>query len=175
MGPEIISERFPHVVSAVFDNEQRARDAAAALAAKGSLSNEQIDVVEPNDPGLSHKVEPESEAIFQTILRSHAILGVVGVVAGLILAGILIGAGFAFATSFPGWLLGIFAVIGGAIGMLVAGLVSARPDHQYVVTETRDAAKHGKWTVVAHARDMEEKNRVDELLKQYSEEVTESL
>ncbi|MDG4867967.1 hypothetical protein P8631_08140 [Guyparkeria sp. 1SP6A2] len=173
--PEIISERFPHVVDAVFHDERRARDAAAALAAKAGLSNEQIDVVEPNDPQRAEKLEPESPEIFRTILRSHAALGVIGAVVGLILAGILVGAGFDFAQTRPGWVYGILGVVGGLLGMLGAGVVSVRLDHERVIAETRDASTQGEWTVVAHARDEDEKRRADEFLEQFAKEVTESL
>lgn len=172
---EIISERFPHKVSAVFHNERRARDAANALAAKAGFSSDQIDLVDPHDPQLAHKVEKDSGAIFSTILRSHAVLAVVGAVAGLILAGVFVGAGFDWATTSPGWVYGVFAVVGGAIGMLGAGLVSIRPDHEPVIAETQGASKHGEWTVVVHARDEDEKHRADELLEHYSKEVVESL
>lgn len=171
----IISERFPHVVDAVFHDERQARDAATALAAKAGLSNEQIDVVEPNDPQRAEKLEPESSEISRTILRSHAALGVIGAVVGLILAGIMVGAGFDFAQARPGWVYGIFAVVGALIGMLGAGLVSVRLDHERVIAETRDASTHGEWTVVAHAHDENEKHRADELLKEYSRAVSQSL
>ena len=176
MAPaEIISERFPHVVDAVFHDERRARDAATALATQVGLSDEQIDVVRPNDPQRAEKLEPESSDIFRTILRSHAGLGVVGAVVGLIIAGILVGAGFDFAQTRPGWVYGILAVIGGLIGMLGAGMVSVRLDHERVIAETRDASTQGEWTVVAHAHDEDEKARVGELLKDYSGTVSGSL
>ncbi|KTG16208.1 MULTISPECIES: hypothetical protein [unclassified Guyparkeria] len=171
----IISERFPHVVDAVFHDERGAREAATALAAKAGLSDEQIDVVRPNDPQRAEKLEPESADIFRTILRSHVALGVIGVVVGLILAGILIGAGFDFAQARPGWVYGIFAVIGGLFGMMGAGVVSVRLDHERVIAETRDASTHGEWTVVAHADSEDEKHRASELLKEYSGKVSESL
>ncbi len=174
---EIISERFPHVVDAVFHDERRARDAATALAAKAGLSNDQIDVVEPNDPQRAEKLEPESSEISRTILRSHAALGVIGAVVGLIFAGILVAAGFDFAQTRPGWVYGILAVVGGLIGMLGAGVVSVRLDHERVNAETRDASTHGEWTVVAHAHahDEDEKHRAEELLREYSKQVNESL
>lgn len=172
---EIISERFPHKVSAVFHDARRARDAANALGAKAGFSSDQIELVDPNDPQLAQKVEKESGAIFSTILRSHAVLAIVGAIAGLILAAVLVGAGFDFAQTRPGWVYGILAVVGGAIGMLVAGLVSIRPDHEPVITETEDASEHGEWTVVVHARDEDEKHRADELLEHYSKKVAESL
>ncbi|WP_322522258.1 hypothetical protein SR882_05115 [Guyparkeria halophila] len=171
----IISERFPHLVDAVFHDERRARDAASALAAKVGLSTEQIDVVEPNDPQRAEKLEPESSEISRTILRSHAVLGVIGAVVGLILAGILVGAGFDFAQTRPAWVYGILAVIGGLIGMLGAGVVSVRLDHERVIADTRDASTHGEWTVVVHARDEDEKHRADELLREHSQRVNESL
>lgn len=173
--PEVISERFPHMVEAVFHDQDLARDAATALAAKGGLSNDQIDLVEPNDPQRAAKLEPGSSSIFHTILRSHAALGVVGGVVGLILAGVLVGAGFDFAQTRPGWVFGIVGVVGVVIGMLGAGLISVRPDHEPAIAQAKDASKHGEWTVVAHARDEDEKHRADELLKEYSGQVRESL
>ncbi|MBN2872174.1 MAG: hypothetical protein JXJ30_04610 [Halothiobacillaceae bacterium] len=172
---EIIRERYPHLVDAVFDDSRRARDAASALVTQGGLSDEQVDVVEPNDPRQAAKLEPESSSIFRTVLRSHALLGLAGVVLGLVLAAMLISAGFAFAQTRPGWVYGIFAVVGGSIGMLLAGLVSARPDHEPVIAQTVDAANHGRWTVVVHARDEDEKLRANEVLKAHSEAVRESL
>ncbi|MFO7581077.1 hypothetical protein [Guyparkeria sp.] len=118
---EIISERFPHKVSAVFNDYGRARDAVNALAAKAGFDSDQIELVKPHSRELSSKVEREIGAIFSTILRSHAALGVIGAVAGLILAGVLVGAGFDWATTTPGWVFGVFAVVGGAIGMLGGG------------------------------------------------------
>ena len=172
---DIISERFPHVVDAVFHDERRARDAATALATKAGLSEEQIDVVRPNDPQRAEKLEPESSEIFRTILRSHAGLGVIGAIVGLVFAGILVGAGFDFAQTRPAWVYGILAVIGGLIGMLGAGMVSVRLDHERVIAETRDASTQGEWTVVAHAHDEEEKARAGELLTDYSGTVSGSL
>lgn len=172
---EIISEQFPHKVSAVFNDAGRARDAVNALAAKAGFASDQIELVEPHDQNLSSKVERDSGAIFSTILRSHAILGIIGAVAGLILAGILVGAGLDWATTSPGWVFGVFAVVGGAIGMLGGGLVSIRPDHERVITDAEDASEHGRWTVVVHARDEDEKHRADELLERHSKNVAESL
>lgn len=172
---EIISERFPHKVSAVFHDARRARDAATALTAKAGFSSEQIELVDPHDPELAEKVEKESDAIFSTILRSHALLAIVGAVIGLILAAVLVGAGFEFAQTRPGWVYGILAVVGGAIGMLAAGLVSIRPDHEPMIAKTEDASEHGEWTVVAHVRDEDEKHRADELLEHYSKDVAETL
>ncbi|MFI9652122.1 hypothetical protein [Guyparkeria halopsychrophila] len=172
---EIITEEFPHKVSAVFHDARHARDAANALAAEGGFSSDQVELVEPHDRHLSSKVERESGAIFSTMLRTHTILAIVGAVAGLVLAGVLVGAGFDWATTSPGWVFGVFAVIGGAIGGMAAGLISARPDHEGVITDTQEASSHGEWTVVVHARDEDEKHRADDLLERHSKEVAESL
>ncbi|MFP4273315.1 MAG: hypothetical protein ACLFQH_04455 [Halothiobacillaceae bacterium] len=172
---EIISERYPHKVSAVFNNGPRARDAASALTDKIGLSWDQVELVAPDDPKLSKKLEPESGRIFRTLLFSHLWLGIAGLVAGLILAGVLVGMGFDFATTRPMWVFiiaGGFGIVG---GMLLAGLVSARPDHEPVILKAENASDKGNWTVVAHARDEAEKHRADELLEHYSKDVTDTL
>ncbi|MFW6322112.1 MAG: hypothetical protein ACOC02_00650 [Guyparkeria sp.] len=172
---EIVSERYPHKVSAVFHDARRARDAASALAAKAGLSSDQIELVEPHDPKVAKKVEPESGRIFQTILRSHLWLGIAGLVAGLVLAGILVAMGLDFAQTRLMWLFILAGAFGAVGGMLLAGLVSVRPDHEPGIVKAEEASEEGEWTVVAHARDEDEKQRADELLEHYSRDVTDSL
>jgi hypothetical protein len=40
--------------------------------------------------------------------------------------------------------------MGTFFGMLLAGLVSLRPDHGIVVGQLRSALRRGRWAVVAH-------------------------
>ncbi|HER20099.1 MAG: hypothetical protein JXJ30_04600 [Halothiobacillaceae bacterium] len=170
----LTSERFPHVVDAVFHEERRAREAATALADKAGLSNDQIYVIDPNDPQRTEKLEPESSEIYRTILGSHAGLGVIGAVVGLILAAILMGVGLDFMQASPGWLYAAFAVIGGLIGLVVASLVFVRLDHERVDAENRNASTRGEWIVVVHAHDEDEGHRACDLLKEYSARVNKS-
>lgn len=172
---EIISEQWPHKVSAVFRDADRAKQAATALEQQVGLSDGQIELVRPNDPEVERKVEPESGHIFRTILRSHALLGLAGLVAGLILAAVLVGMGLDFAQSRPGWVFILAGTFGAVVGLLLAGLVSARPDHEPAIVETEEASEHGQWSVVVHARDEDEKRRADEVLESHATKVRESL
>jgi hypothetical protein len=45
------------------------------------------------------------------------------------------------------------------LGLLLAGAISLRPDHDLVVAKARKAAGEGRWTVVVHCTDNDEKDR----------------
>ncbi len=171
----IISEKFPHRVSAVFPNQSMADEACGALRSKAELEQEQVELVRPDDPGLERKLEHETTNIAWTLARSHVGLGIIGFIVGLVVAAVLWGAGFDFATTRPGWLFILAGAVGAVIGLLAAGLVTVRPDHEPVILRTEQASERGQWTVVAYARDEDEKHRVDEILKEHSVRVADSL
>ncbi len=171
----IVDEKFPHRVSAVFPNQKAADEASEALGNEARLDREQIELVEPDDPGLERKVEHETTNIAWTLARSHVGLGVIGFIVGLVFAAVLWGAGFDFATARPGWLFILAGAVGAVIGLLAAGLVTVRPDHEPMILRAEQASERGQWTVVAYARDEDEKHRVDEILGERSVRVTESL
>ena len=171
----VISEEFPHRVSAVFPNQSLADEASEALRNEVELKEKQIELVRPGDLGLERKLEHETTNMAWTIVRSHVGLGIIGFVAGLVLAAVLWGAGFDFAATRPGWLFILAGAVGAVIGLLAAGLVSVRPDHEPVILRAEQAAERGQWTVVAYARDEDEKHRVDEVLKEHSARVSESI
>ncbi|NLC34916.1 MAG: hypothetical protein GX772_00440, partial [Alcaligenaceae bacterium] len=43
-----------------------------------------------------------------------------------------------------------FAIVG---GLLLGGLITARPDHQIVIQAVDSATKAGRWSLVMHPRD----------------------
>jgi hypothetical protein len=73
---------------------------------------EQISTVSPEDTDFEHKLELDSKGLVQTVLRSHLILGCVSSVIGLIIAGVLITIGPAFATSSSVMMLAAAAILG---------------------------------------------------------------
>ncbi|PMY00993.1 riboflavin biosynthesis protein RibA, partial [Pseudomonas sp. GW460-13] len=50
----------------------------------------------------------------------------------------------------PGLAAGAAIFLGLVFGMLLAGLMTARPDHQLVITPVREAVQHGRWALLVH-------------------------
>lgn len=129
----LFGERSLTLVAALFDN------GTAAARAAGSLQRQQrgercpVLVVEPNDPRLGRKLEPESTGIWHTLLRSHGRLGLVGTVAGAIAGAVLVAAGWDAAASSPAMTIVIAAVYG-----LFCGAAAGRPADAAARPQPRD-------------------------------------
>jgi hypothetical protein len=144
----VFGERSLTVVAAAFDDRRHAESAADDLRRK--IDNiGHVAVVSPDDTEVARKMEPEQRGIWRTLLRSHLILGIAGVLAGLLVAIGLVIAPWPAAADSPG-LTALFAgTLGGFLGMMAGGLVTLRPDHGAVIRSMRGKLKHGQWGVVA--------------------------
>jgi hypothetical protein len=144
----VFGERSLTVVAAAFDDRQRAESAAADLRRQIDQIGT-IAVVSPGDSEVARKMEPDQQGIWRTLLRSHLILGVAGVLAGLLAALMLVLAPWPAAAASPG-LTALFAgTFGGFLGMMAGGLVTLRPDHGAVIRKMRASLRLGQWGVVA--------------------------
>lgn len=170
----ISGEDFPSRVAATFDSQRQASTAADRLVGEAGLSRGQIDIVRPHDDRVGKKVEPDASGVVRTGIRAHVTLGVAGLVLGLGIAAALIFFGVDLAISHAGMTLAVFGFIGAALGMLLAGLITARPDHQKVIAETRDAAHEGKWTVIVQASNHDERQRAHDLLEELSDNISQT-
>jgi hypothetical protein len=153
----LFGERSLTLVAATFEHRGSAVRAADALRA---LSSRKLGIflVAPRDPRLGRKMEPESNGIWHTLLRSHAWLGPLGALAGLAAAALLWANGWPAALASPLATLALGAVYGGFAGLLAAGLLTLRPDRARVIAQVRDASDDGHWSVVSHpvsAREVE--------------------
>ncbi len=171
----ILGERSSTKLAASFADEGQANAVVRELIAEVELPPAQVRVVQPHDPATDKKLEPETGGIARTAVRSHLKLGTAGLLAGVVLAAVLIGLGVDMAESSPVLAVAFLAFLGAVGGLLLAGLVTARPDHQRLIVETKEAARHGAWSVVVHATDKDQHDRARELLERRSDEVTETL
>lgn len=152
----IFGERSLTKVAALFGSKTVAEDVAQQVKDTAGLDDPQVYLVGPQDgtavnsPAFSRKLEPEQAGILRTLIRAHVITGTAGVIAGL-----LVYFGFQLADnaavqSTPGMSLVAMAFFGGLMGLLVGGLLTARPDHVRVITTVRRAIRKGGWALVVH-------------------------
>jgi hypothetical protein len=123
---------------------------AASALKDGSGAMTDVAVICPGDPAVEFKLEPDDDGICRTLIRSHLLFGVSGSAAGVATALALVLAPWPAAAASPGFTMFFAAVMGTFFGMLVAGLITLRPDHGIVVGQLRSALHRGRWAVVAH-------------------------
>ncbi|KPP97997.1 hypothetical protein [Marinobacter sp. HL-58] len=148
---KLTGEHDDHKVAAVFDTESDARGTAKAICEETSLTDEQVTVLGPTDRHQGKELEPEDRGIWQTLVRSHIGLGAAGAVAGFVLFLVLSAMGVGFVVQNSVVAASVMTAIGAAIGMLVAGAVTLRPDHTPYLVKTQSALRDGKYVLAVHA------------------------
>ncbi|PXX90370.1 hypothetical protein DIT71_12835 [Marinobacter vulgaris] len=160
----LTGEKEDHKVAAVFDTEPDARGTAKAICEETSLTDEQVTVLSPNDRHQGKELEPEDQGIWRTLVRSHIGLGIAGAVAGFVLFLILSALGVGFIAQNTVVAASVMTVIAAAIGMLVAGAVTLRPDHTPYLMKAQAALSEGKYVLAVHASSLEQLQEAKSLL-----------
>ena len=171
----ISGEQYTSKIGAFFSDPDRARLAARSLHETGGFRQDQVRIIEPNDPALSTKLEPEVGGVARTAVKSHVTFGVIGALVGAIVILLVDLAGVQFIESSRGYSYGIGIALGAVLGMLVAGLVTLRPDQDVLISNAKRAARKGQWSVVVHVADQREHERAKSLLDGFSDSVAGSL
>lgn len=171
----IFGERSLTTVAALFGQAQDARLTAEHVVKDGHLPEKRVKVMGPGDPAVERKLEPEEVGIVHTLIRSHTVLGILGLIAGLAGASALILGGVGWAAASPFYTLGVAAVFGAAGGMMLGGLVSLRPDRSVLDVKVEAAVQEGRWAVVVHPVNHGEEERALDVLEHSNGEVIRTL
>lgn len=171
----VLGEASASKVAAVFAAEARAREVAARLRGHLGLADAQVRVLTPRDRRPGRKLEPESHGIFLTMLRAHAWLGLLGLLAGAVLLGVLWWAGVPFVANSPAIAAIPILLLSGMAGLMLGGLVTLRPDHDPYIIEVLEALGEGQCAVVVHATDRAQYDGAVQLLGEAGGDVVASL
>lgn len=148
----LTAEKASTKLAAFFDSERQLDDVSQALRREAELQNPQLWMVRPHDSDYAHKLEPETQGVARTAIRSHLILGLLGLGLGLILWGIMYAMGLPAIRSSPIYSGAAIVAFSTVAGLLLGGLVTARPDHQIVIQAVGKATSEGRWSLVMHPR-----------------------
>jgi hypothetical protein len=132
-------------------------------------------IVAPGDTDSERKFEPEQAGIWRTALRSHAILGLTGVVIGVLVAVFLAALGWPSISASLGYAALFFGTLGGFLGLMAAGFLTLRPDHGVVIGKLNSQMKRGRWLVVVHPRSEADADTARQLLEVSGAETRRSL
>lgn len=168
-------ERSTTLIAALFADSARAEEASMRLRDEARLADSQIRLVRPDDPAFARKLEPETQGIWRTARRTHIWLGLAGLIVGAAIGSALYGFGVPAFVSSALVALAACALLGLFGGLLLAGLLTLRPDHDLVIERVRDAAAAGGWIVVAHPTNDTQTARAEETLKDTGGQIVSSI
>lgn len=174
MTSALFGERYPSKVGAAFSNNEQAHRAMDRLTTEG-IDASHIRVVEPNDPSVDRKLEPEPRGIAKTIVRSHLTLGAAGLLVGFVAAFALEQTRIDIFMWNSLYTYGTFGFVGAMLGMLLAGFLSLRPDQDPLIAWVKEGIRRGRWYLLVHARDANEKERARHVLQAMSSDVVSTL
>ena len=162
-------------VAAVYDNEKDAQESVDELTSATDIGQHQITVINPSDQDFSEKLEQDSQKLGSRMWYSHIIFGTAGLIAGLIVAWVLVTVGPALTQNNP--LFTFIAMIspGIFIGLFMAGLFNLRPDRTEIIDMVRHAIRREHFAVVVNLKKTQKVDKVSSLLAKRSHKVTEAL
>ena len=145
------------------------------------MTPSQIRVLGPKDARNSRRelfgrsLEPEQQGIFNTLLRTHLVTGTIGAAIGLLVYAWLFKSGQPMVVSSP--LVAFIAIVGFSttFGLLLAGLISLRPDHVKLITDVRSALADNRWALILHPTNPEQATAARDLLAASGAEVLNTL
>ncbi len=173
--PDVIVEEFPSKVAASFDTQEAAERAAAQIAEAENIEDRQVRTIEPDDSAVARKLQPESQSIQRTWMRTHIAFGAFGLLLGSLLAAIAVQWGPVALTASP-MFTGITLVWVSTLScLMVAGAATLRMDHDLILNHVSAASAKGQHTVIAHARTAREKRRFARQLRRRAETTVSSL
>lgn len=171
----VFGEHSTSKAAATFASDIAAHAAADQLRGALGLGLAQVQVITPNDRNAGRKLQPEDKGIERTLIRTHAVMGVAGLLLGLAVFGLLWALGVAMIVNSPYMALGSLLVFGLFGGLMFGGFLSLRPDQDAYIHTVYQAMGEGRSAVVVHAFSEEQKTQAAELLATHSGEVVTTL
>ncbi|HUH60818.1 MAG TPA: hypothetical protein VL001_12180 [Candidimonas sp.] len=171
----LFREKATTKVAAIFDTQVAASTTATRVKEAAGLQSTQLLLIEPYEKDYAKKLEPETQGVARTALRAHLVLGLAGLVAGALIWIALYSAQLDAIRTTPGLSALAFLFFGAIAGMLLGGLITARPDHQLVVQRVQAATGDGRWSLVIHPRDAAQCDAVIATLAETDAEVARSV
>lgn len=171
----VSGEVIDHKLAAVFDTDSEAKKSVDAVLEATNLAPDQVHIVRPGDTRAGRELEPEDRGIWKTLVRSHIRLGVLGAVAGFGAFLLLFALDVGFIAQNGVAAAAVFTAVSGAVGLMVGGLVTLRPDHMPYIVTAQSALREGKTVVAIHARDRAQLEEVNDELRRWSTKTVSSI
>lgn len=171
----LFGERATTKIAGAFNQQDEANRTLDILKDEAGLVQKQLRLIAPHEQKFGTKLEPEIRGIARTAVRSHVVMGVGGLVLGIILWVILYASGWNLVRSTPGLSMIPFLFFPAIAGLMLGGLITARPDQTALITQVREAVGQGKWVVVVHPYSPQQCDSAEAVMKANAADVWRSV
>lgn len=172
MTSTISSEDNATKVAGIFDTKESAQQALDTLNSDNQFAQSNVKQVSPHDPSFDEKLEPEDKHIGKTLLKTHLVFAVGGVIIGIVISSLLLFLELSFMQMYVFETYIAISVICVFIAMLAAGFMSIRPDHDPLINDVREATRAGKWVLIVHTDDSHKASKAKELMQPFAASTT---
>jgi hypothetical protein len=162
MKDKVAIDPAPIDVGARFASRTAAEDAVGRLASEG-VALAQVEILE-GDGHMHVARSAELRATRKALIRWHVLLGAAGLLLGVLLWLFAWYAESTLVMVMPMLMLFIAASFGAVAGLLLGGLLAARPTKGWLAAAAQDDARRGDFPVVVHATDRKQARRAREIL-----------
>ncbi len=162
-------------VGGIFNSEYKAKATFDILNNDENFAKQSIRLIPPHDQHYDEKVEPEDKKIAKTMLKSHLVFAVVGLVVGVIIASILFLLEFEFLQQHILETYISISILCTFVGLLIAGAFSLRPDHDDLINNIREATRSGLWAIVVHTDSHEKMEKAKDLMQPHAVSISTTL
>lgn len=158
-------ERYTYKLAGIYANRMAAEQALQHVLAAG-LDREQVRCAWPNDQYIERKIEPETIATRNHMVRNTIAGTVVGAIAGVLAtAAIAVLAPQLFENA-PIWGPLMVTGYGAVVGLIVGAFSGLRMREGRLAAAIVDEVNRGGYAVIVQARDSREAHRAERLLEE---------
>lgn len=158
-------ERYTYKLAGIYQSRSAAEEAMQHVVASG-FARDQVRCAWPDDRYVDRKVEPETKASRNHMIRNAVVGVLVGGAIGLLATVLIALFGPALFTAAPVWGPLIVTGYGAAIGLTVGAFTGLRMREGQLASAIVDEVNRGGYAVIVQARDSREAQRAERLLEE---------
>ncbi len=162
-------EKYQHKISGLFGDEASATQARDRLQA-AALNEFKVFVVGPDEPTLDRKIEPESSATRDAVIKDTLVGAGIGSATGLAGTAALAAASVGLVLASPVAATLLAAGYGATIGSLAGAVKGFRISENDFAAIVQDALNSNHWAVIVHTQEEEDARRAEEILQEMTSE-----
>jgi hypothetical protein len=165
--PGVTGEQFEHKVAGIFGQADMARQAEQQLRQAAGIDERHIHWLDADTAHPGRRLEPDSQGIWRTLVRSHVWLGLIGAGLGLVAFAVLWLIGVGFVVGNPAWSAGLLVAFSALGGLLLGGVLTLRPDHTPYLLRTREAIEQGAPVLAVEAESRQQMHSIEAVLREH--------
>lgn len=158
-------ERYTYKLAGIYASRGDAEQALQHVVAAG-FDRDQVRCAWPDDQYIDRKVEPETKASRNHMVRNAVIGTLVGGAIGLVITALIALFQAQLFAAVPVWGPLIVTGYGATVGLVVGAFTGLRMREGQLATAIVDEVNRGGYAVIVQARDSREAHRAEQLLEE---------